>query len=200
MEGIEPIIPSTRSRKARIQLTQERRAELQAIVDDGDTRRKRFIHARVLLMADEADESQGCFTDREIGDALDVATKTVARIRYAYLRGGITVAVERKRRRKPPIEPVIDGKVEASLVAMCCSPAPAGRRRWTMRLLADELVSRKLVVSVCKETVRKTLKKTSFSPGVSSATASPSAMPPGLWRRWKRCWTSTPCRRMRSDR
>ena len=81
MEGTNPIVPSTRSGKARIELMQAQRAQRQAIVDDGDTRRKRFIHARVLLMA-------------------------------------------------------------------------------------DELVSRKLVVQVCKGTVRKTLKKTSCSPGV----------------------------------
>ena len=73
--------------------------------------------------------------------------------------------MERTARATPPIEPVIDGKVEATLVAICCSPAPAGRARWTMQLLADELVSRKVVAHVCKETVRKALKKTSCSPG-----------------------------------
>jgi hypothetical protein len=45
-------------------------------------------------------------------------------------------------------------------VAVCCSPPPAGRARWTMSLLADELVGRKLVVSICRETVRLALKKT----------------------------------------
>ena len=168
MDGLEQVTTSilTRPRKIRIHLTDEQREHLRALVAAGDTRRKRFIHARVLLMADEADDAQGHYTDQEIGDALGVATKTVARIRYAFLRGGITVAVERKQREKPPIEPVIDGKTEASLVALCCSPAPAGRSRWTMQLLADELVSRKLVVRVCKETVRKALKKTNCSPGV----------------------------------
>jgi hypothetical protein len=166
MDGTEQIVTSAPRRKARIRLNGEQRSHLQAIVADGDTRRKRFIHARVLLMADEADDFRGGgHTDQQIGDALGVATKTVARIRYAFLRGGITVAVERKRRERPPVEPVIDGKAEASLVAICCSPAPAGRRRWTMKLLADELVARKLVVHVCKETVRKALKKTDCSLG-----------------------------------
>ena len=118
-----------------------------------------------LLLADE-DHPQGGCTDQQIGDALGVASKTIARIRAAFLRGGITVAVERKQRAKPPIEPVIDGKTEATLIAICCSPAPAGRARWTMQLLADELVNRKLVAHVCKETVRKTLKKTGCNPGV----------------------------------
>jgi hypothetical protein len=60
---------------------------------------------------------------------------------------------------------VIDGRAEAQLVAICCSPAPAGRARWTLRLLADEMVARKVVVAVCKETVRKALKKTSCGLG-----------------------------------
>lgn len=166
MEGTHQIVASAsaRARKARIHLTAEQREHLEGIVRDGDTRRKRFIHARALLMADEA-HAEGGYTDQEIGDAMDVAAKTVARIRAAFLRGGITVAVERKARATPPIEPVIDGKAEAMLVAICCSPAPAGRARWTLRLLADELVERKVVAHICRETVRKALKKTSCSRG-----------------------------------
>jgi hypothetical protein len=163
MEGTTQIT-SPRPRKVRVRLTGEQRAHLQGIVRDGDTRRKRFVHARALLMADEAHD-QGGYTDQEIGDALDVATKTIARIRAAFLRGGITVAVERKPRATPPVEPVIDGRAEAMLVAICCAPAPGGRARWTLRLLADELVDRKIVAHVCKETVRKALKKTNCSLG-----------------------------------
>ena len=164
MEGTHQTVASSRARKARIHLTAEQRKHLEGIVRDGDTRRKRFIHARALLMADEA-HAEGGYTDQEIGDALDVATKTIARIRAAFLRGGITVAVERKARATPPTGPVIDGKAEAMLVAICCSPAPAGRARWTLRLLADELVERKVVAHVCRETVRKALKKTSCGRG-----------------------------------
>jgi hypothetical protein len=165
MEGTATApVTSTRSRKAEIRLTAEQRAQLEAIVRDGDTRRKRFVHARALLMAD-ADHPQGRYTDQQIGDALGVAAKTVARCRAAFGRGGITVAVERKARATPPVEPVIDGRAEATLVAICCAPPPAGRARWTMQLLADELVDRKVVVRVCKETVRKAIKKTRCSLG-----------------------------------
>ena len=164
MEGTDRIATSARSRKARIWLTDEQRAQLQAIADDGQTKRKRFIHARILLMADEG-HVQGRYTDEQIGGSLGVAAKTVARTRAAFLSGGITVAVERKPRATPPVEPVIDGRAEATLVAICCSPAPAGRARWTLQLLADALVERKVVAAVCKETVRKALKKTSCSRG-----------------------------------
>lgn len=166
MEGTDRTVApaSTRSRKARIRLTPEQRAHLEGIVRDGGTRRKRFVHARALLMADEA-HAEGRYTDQQVGDALGVAAKTVARVRAAFLRGGVTVAVERKPRAAPPTGPVIDGRAEAQLVAICCSPAPAGRARWTLRLLADEMVARKVVVAVCKETVRKALKKTSCGLG-----------------------------------
>jgi hypothetical protein len=166
MEGANHVVTSAsaRSRKARVRLTGEQRAHLEGVVRDGGTQRKRFVHARALLMADEG-HPEGRYTDQQIGDALGVAAKTVARIRAAFLRGGLTVAVERKPRATPPVEPVIDGRAEAALVAICCSSAPAGRARWTLQLLADELVNRKVVARVCKETVRKALKKTSCSPG-----------------------------------
>src|SRR5438128_941534 len=143
MEGTDHVAASAsgRSRKACVRLTAEQRAHLEGVVRDGRTARKRFVHARALLMADQ-DHPQGRYTDRQIGDALGVAAKTVARVRVAFLRGGVTVAVERKPRATPPTEPVIDGRAEATLVAVCCSPAPAGWARWTLRLLADELVAR----------------------------------------------------------
>jgi hypothetical protein len=170
MEGFDrvaaaaPASMSGRSRKARIRLTAEQRAHLEGITRSGATKAKRFVHARALLMADEA-HAEGRYTDRQIGDALAVAAKTVARVRAAFLRGGVAVAVERKPRATPPGEPVIDGRAEAALAAICCSPAPAGRARWTLRLLADELVARRVVATVCKETVRKAPKKTSCGPG-----------------------------------
>ena len=68
-------------------------------------------------------------------------------------------ALNRKVREVPAIEPKIDGKAEAHLIAICCGPPPAGRTRWTLSLLAGELKKRGLVTSVCAETVRKTLKK-----------------------------------------
>jgi hypothetical protein len=166
MDGTDHVATpaSGRSGKACVRLTAEQRAHLEGIVRDGRTTRKRFVHARALLMADQ-DHPAGRYTDRQIGAALGVAAKTVARVRGAFLRGGVTVAVERKPRATPPTEPVIDGRAEATLVAVCCSPAPAGRARWTLQLLADELVARRVVARVCKETVRQALKKTSCGRG-----------------------------------
>ena len=67
--------------------------------------------------------------------------------------------MDRKRRATPPIQPKLDGRAEAMLVAICCSDPPEGRVRWTLGLLQQEMVGRKIVTSICCETIRKTLKK-----------------------------------------
>jgi hypothetical protein len=59
----------------------------------------------------------------------------------------------------------LDGAQEAQLVALTCSPAPAGHARWTLRLLASKLVELEIVDSISKDAVRSVLKKTSFSRG-----------------------------------
>lgn len=152
-------------RKAIVRLTEQQRRDLDDIVRNGHSPAKRITHARILLLSDQ-DHPQGRYTDAQIARQLGVHEKTVARTRKNFLRGGPQVALERRKRQTPPVQPILDGRGEAALVAICCTPAPAGRVHWTMQLLADELVKRKLVVSISKETVRTVLKKTSCSPGV----------------------------------
>jgi hypothetical protein len=152
------------ARKLKVRLTDEQRQRLEGITRNGSNSAKRIMHARVLLMSDQ-DHPLGRYKDADIGRHLGVSEKTVGRVRSTFVRRGEAVALERKVRDAPPVPPKLDGAAEASLVAICCSPPPEGRARWTLSLLADELVSRKVVVSVCKETVRGALKKTSCSRG-----------------------------------
>ena len=63
----------------------------------------------------------------------------------------------------------LDGKGEAQLIALCCGPAPEGRARWTLRLLAGRLVELEVVDAICHETVRAVLKKTNSSRGAKSS-------------------------------
>jgi Homeodomain-like domain len=67
----------------------------------------------------------------------------------------------------------LDGRQEAFLIALACSQAPEGRSRWTMQLLADQLVELQIVEAISDETVRRTLKKTRSNPGARSSGASP---------------------------
>ena len=134
--------------------------------------------ARVLLLADRGREGGG-WADRAVADALGMHVNSVAKVRKRFVTEGEEPALARKPRLDPPVPPKVDGRVEAHLVALCCSPAPAGRSRWTLELLAGELARRGLVTSVSVETVRQALKKTSCSRGGSRRGASPSGSPPG---------------------
>jgi hypothetical protein len=95
---------------------------------------------------------------------------------------------ERPRTGAPPR---LTGKAEAHLIAVTCSPAPNGRERWTLRLLATEAVELGLADTLSHETVRQLLKKTNSSRGSTSNGVSP-ASGPSLSRRWKTSSTSTP--------
>ena len=92
--------------------------------------------------------------------------------------------LQRQPRSDAGLPKKIDAAVEARLVVLCCSDPPAGQQRWTLQLLVDELCRLKVVTSVCRETVRQTLKKIVSSPGNQNAsvfqkpTAPVSLFPP----------------------
>jgi len=174
-----------------VYLSDEQRERLTAITRCGTAPAQKIQHAHVLLLSDRH-RPGGSHTRTQISETLNMHANTVDRIRKRFVLDGEVPAIERKIRTTPPVPPKLDGRGEAHLVAICCSPPPQGRTRWTLRLLADELVERRIVTSICAETVRKTLKKTSCSPGASNAGASPSATRPASSRRWKTSSMSTP--------
>lgn len=155
-----------------IQLSDEQRQRLQDITHNGHAPIKKVLHARVLLLADKG-HPEGRWGDRAIATALDLHVNSVARIRKLFVLDGEQPALERKPRVTPPVTPKIDGRIEAHLVATCCSTPPQGQARWTLNLLVQELTRGRFVTTICRETVRRTLKKIGCSPGVSSAGASP---------------------------
>ena len=185
------------NQKVEVRLTVEQRKELQAICCGQSVAAAKVRRARILLMSDQ-DHADGRRRDWEIADAVGISLRQVVRIRQQFVKECRLEVVERKPR--PPQDPKLDGKAEAMLVSLCCGTAPDGRERWTLQLLCDELQRLKLVESVCRETVRKTLKKTSLSPGGVSGFASPKKTAPGLLRGWKKSSTSTRGRTIRNIR
>lgn len=187
------------TRKYAVQLTAEARQRLESIARNGSSPAKKILHARVLLMSD-LHHPAGRYHDHQIAAALGIHINTVARIRTRFVLQGEGPSLDRKPRAMPPIPPKLDGRAEATLVAICCSPPPQGQVRWTLSLLQQEMITRKIVTCVCRETIRKTLKKTCCSLGVSSGSASPNAMRPGSSHRWSRCLMSMPSRQTTRSR
>jgi hypothetical protein len=186
-------------KKYEIHLTKAQREQLVTLTNNGQARAKKIKHAQVLLMAD-AKHVEGRWTDEEIASVLHLHRNTVARIRQRFVTLGEGVSLERKVRERGPIPQKLDGKAEAQLVAICCSEPPAGRVRWTLSLLADELKRRKIVTSICCETVRSTLKKTNLNLGVRSVTASLNVTQQGSSPTWKPSSTSTAKRIAKQNR
>jgi transposase len=147
-----------------VRLTREERGGLLGLVRVGKAAAFRLLWARILLKVDQGEDGPG-LSDEETAQALETTARTVERLRRRLVEEGMEAALSRKKRETPPRPPILDGQCEARLIATCCSEPPQGRGRWTVRLLADKLVELEVVESVSRETVRRTLKKTSLSLG-----------------------------------
>ena len=98
--------------------------------------------------------------DEQVADAVDMTVQAIEKIRKRFVNEGLEAAVNRKKQAHPSRARLLDGSKEAKLVALCCASPPEGRSRWTLQLLADQLVTLEVVDSISRETVRQTLKKT----------------------------------------
>lgn len=149
------------TKKYIVRLTPAERADLEKLISTGVEQARKLMHARILL---KADANGPHWKDPQIQGALEVGSATIERVRHAFVEEGLEVALNRKRPRNPPA-PKLDGAQEAHLIALTCSPAPAGYKRWSLRLLADKMVCLEYVDTVSYETVRQVLKKTNLSLG-----------------------------------
>ena len=153
-----------------VRLTADHRRQLAQMVSSGQHPARVLTRARVLLKADAGTGGPG-WEDAAIAEALDCGERTVARVRQKYAGGGLDAALYAKKPTGRQYRK-LDGSQEARLVAVACSPAPDGRARWTMKLLADKLVELEVVESIDPATVWRTLKKTRSSRGSSSSGSS----------------------------
>jgi hypothetical protein len=135
-----------------VTLTEEERGQLREMTRKGVLSARVMTRARLLLLADQQ------LQDHDVADRLEITHVTVASIRKKYVQGGLQAALYEKARPKQP--PKLGPKETAILIAETCSKAPDGSARWTMQLLADRLVTLRVVDSISDETVRRTLKKT----------------------------------------
>jgi len=150
------------SPRYRVTLTREERKELETLTKRGKNHARRIIHARALLLCDAGPEGPA-WNVSDISQALGITSRTIEHLKKRFVEDGLETALERKQREKPPKEITFDGEFEARLIALACTEAPEGYRRWTVRLLADKVVELKIASSVSHMTVQRALKKMNLS-------------------------------------
>src|SRR5579885_629983 len=123
-----------------IELSQEQRQVLEDLISHGKERARKIMHAHVLLKTDSGPWGPA-WSDREIQEAFGVGEATIWRIRCRFVEQGLQEALNRCPQPERPEKRKIHGALEAHLMALACSEPPAGHNRWTMRLLADQMVA-----------------------------------------------------------
>jgi hypothetical protein len=151
--------------KYKVTLTEDERDSLRKLISTGKGAARKLMHARVLLLADAS--SQGpARKDEDIREATGASLSTIGRVRQRFVEESLETALVPRPAPPRPDKVKIQGDIEKQLITIACDDPPAGRSRWTLQLLADQLVQLDLLGGVSRETVRQALKKTTFSPGV----------------------------------
>ena len=146
-------------KKHKVDLTAEERQTLETLVRKGEHSALKLMRAHILL---KADSNGPGWTDAQIADAFGCHERTVSNVRKRFALRGRLSALQRKPQSHPSHVRKLDGQGEARLIALACSDPPEGFARWTLHLLADELVELQIVESISIETIRQTLKKTPY--------------------------------------
>ncbi len=130
---------------------------LSTFIGKGSKKARAFTRARVLLLASKGKK------DVEIQELLSVGRSTIWRVKNNYLKKGVDYALTERERSGQPVK--YDGKKKAEIIAFACTTPPAGRKRWTVRLLAEEIGKEENFETINRETIRVVLKKVTQSRG-----------------------------------
>ena len=141
-------------------LSEEQRQHLEKITSSGKVPARQMKRAQILLKSD----LQTNWSYEQIMQAFDVSAVTVAAVRRAFVEQGLEASLQRKKPDRE-YEHILDGEGEAHLIALACTEPPAGRAKWSLRLLQDRFVKLGHADSISYETIRRVLKKTSSSLG-----------------------------------
>jgi transposase len=140
----------------RVELSQAERDQLTAMLRGGHHAARKLKRAQILLAAD------GGATDAAIAASVGVGESTVYRTKRRFVEGNLELALSEEPRAAPPRK--LSGKEEALLVATACSSPPQGRARWTLELLAGEMVRLTDHSGLSRETVRRRLAENELKP------------------------------------
>src|SRR5215211_7568380 len=146
-----------RRRENPVILSAEDSGRLEGLIARGHAPARQLTHARILLKADEGREAPGqAWSDTKIADALEIGRSTVFRVRTRFVAEGLEADLVHcaPRRTKPH---KLDASQEAHLIALACSEPPKGKKRWSVRVLADRFGSLECVEEpISRELVRRT--------------------------------------------
>lgn len=146
----------------KVTLTKEERQDLKDLSTKGRRAARTVLYARALLLLDAGDYGPKWIV-ANVAEAVGVTPRSLEHLKKRFIEEGLSEALERKKRENPPRQIQFGGEFEAHLLALACSEAPAGRKRWTIRLLAEKMVELEIVPTVSPMTICNTLKKMNLS-------------------------------------
>jgi hypothetical protein len=146
----------------KVRLGAEERQELENLIQKGG-KGYRIKHAQILLKLDDIPENEK-WTYELIKSAYKATSATVAAIAKRFVFEGLEAALGRKKHNN--YHRKVTGEVEAQICAIACSQPPEGFSRWTMQMIADELIRLEVVDYITDSTVCETMKKTNLNRGV----------------------------------
>ncbi len=147
-----------------VTLAKEEREALDALTSKGKHKSQKILNALILLGCDEGEYQVKRSTNEVMASALNISMRKIDRVKKRFVEEGIEVALNGRKGSRIYAKKA-DGDFEAHLVALSCSEPPEGFARWSLRLLADEVVELGYIDSISHEAVRRILKKTKLSPG-----------------------------------
>jgi len=144
----------------KVTLTKEERDQLTCIIHKGRHTSQIYRNAYVLLNTDKGEFSKSVVTNAQISEVLKIGMRTIDRVKKRFVEEGFEACLVRKPTTRI-YDKKVDGDAEAHLISIACSEPPKGFAKWSLRLLADKMVSLNYIESISHETVRTILKKTS---------------------------------------
>jgi transposase len=142
-----------------VRLTDEQRDVLSKILNQKQAAVKELNRVQILLKCDKNREG---WQDWQVAQAFNVTTHTVHNIRRRFCAEGIECIRQKKGAGRPRL---VDGELEAQVIAIACSAPPEGRVRWTLRLIADKMVAVTDLDEISHQTIKNTLKKMNLNLG-----------------------------------
>ncbi|WP_156161255.1 IS630 family transposase [Methanosarcina sp. 1.H.A.2.2] len=146
-----------------VTLTKEERDTLCKLTSKGKHNSQKILNALILLNCDKGEWNVNHSINEDISRVLNISMRKIDRVKKRFVEEGLDIALNGETRDRIYAKKV-DGDLEAHLVALSCSEPPEGFARWSLRLLADQVVELGYIENISHETVRRTLKKNEIKP------------------------------------